>query len=86
MVQYLPKNYTTASVIREAISDLHSIRQGKKETEIEFISRLNRASYSCGNLFNDVDEVEMYVDALLLQILTVVDRYRGDQPRASLTF
>lgn len=43
--QCLVKTYATATVIREAITNLHSIRKGQKETEIEFIPRLNTAAY-----------------------------------------
>lgn len=70
----------------EVISNLHQIRKGINETEIEFSSRLNTAAYSCGNFVNDGDKMKLFVYKLLTQMRTVVARYGEDQPRASSTF
>lgn len=79
------RTYATASEIRDEITDLHSIRQGHKETEIELSSRLNTSAYRCGKLFNDGEKMKLYVYSLLPKIRTVVARYREDQSRSTLT-
>lgn len=68
------------------LNDLHSLRKVKNETETEFSSRLISSSYFQWNIFNDGDEMNLYLDGLIPKIRTVAARFSEDQLLCTLSF
>ena len=82
-VQYLLRNYATASAITKALSDLRGIRQNKMEMEQEFAERVNSGASRCGHVHNQEELISFFLDGLRPEIAPIVVQYRQEHPRAT---
>ncbi|CAN8069068.1 unnamed protein product, partial [Agarophyton chilense] len=80
-VQYLLRSYATSNAIRQAILDLRDVTLKPEEGEVEYNSRLNKASVRCVNVHSTEDKITLYIDGLDPSINSLVARYREKHGR-----
>ncbi len=85
-VQHLLRTYATPATIRRAVYDLRDIRQQPRENENEYSARLNRAAHRCGNVYDEVEKMTIFVNGLLPCIQTDVARHRESRNRRDLSY
>jgi len=85
-VNYLLRTYATAAATRNACNDFRNIRQQAREEEVDFSGRLNDAAHRCGNVFDEIEKMSVFVNGLLPSTQTAVARYRESQPRSALSY
>ena len=85
-VNYLLRTYATAAAIRNACNDFRNIRQQVREEEVDYSGRLNDAAHRCGNVFDEIEKMSVFVNGLLPSTQTAVARHRESQPRSALSY
>lgn len=86
VVNHFLRTYATPAAIRNAVNDLRNIRQKPREDEIAYSERINDATHRCGNAFDEVDKMTLFVNGLLPSIQTVVARFRESRNRNELSY
>lgn len=85
-VNHFLATYATPSAIRDAIHIYRNLRQRPNESEIAFSSRVNQASYRCGNVFDEDDRMTTFVNGLSPTIRSLVARHRETPAAQHLSF
>ena len=90
VVNYLLTTYATPSAIRQsirqAVAEFRAVKQGTNELEDVYAQRVNKATYRCGNAFDEHEKITAFVDGLIPEIRNLVARYRESQSRETLSY
>ena len=68
------------------MSDLKMTRQSTTADETAYASRINQATYRCGNVHSEDEKMKFYVDGLMPNIRKIVALFRENQFRQDMTF
>ena len=85
-MQYLLRTYATQAAIRNATTELRSVRQTPDEDELAYGAMMNHAAYRCRNIHEEDEKINFFTDGLRPESMTLVARFRDNQYRQDLTF
>ena len=60
VVNYLLSTYATPSAIRQAVAEFRAVKQAATETEDVYAQRVNKATYQCGNAFDEYEKMTVF--------------------------
>ena len=85
-IQYLLTTYATLSAIREATQAVMVLNQNHGEDEEAFSARLCNALQGCGNVYDDSQKMNFFVNGLSRDIQSIVARHRESTPRQYMRY
>ena len=72
--------------MREAVIRVQELKQKLNEDELSYNARLSHAVYRCGNVFGEAQKITFFVNGLLPDIRSRVDRHRESIPRHAVRY
>lgn len=66
--------------MREAVSDIHSLKNRAKQTEVAFGVKMDQAAYTYGNAFHEEEKMMCSVDGLHPAIHPLLSKSLETQP------
>lgn len=85
-IQFFLRIYPTPNVIRDAVAELHNIRQLSKEEETDYSGRLSIALSRCGNVHDGPTIMTMLVNWLPPSIPTTITLILEENHRDEINF
>ncbi len=79
-VQWFLNTFATDEVLSEAFRKVNQMRQNKTETESEFANRLRDETLRCGDIFDEGNLTQMFIDGLNQSIRPLVHRTASRDP------
>ena len=83
-VQWFLNTFATDEILSEAYRKVNQMRQNPNETEEQFGNRLREEALRCGNIFDDGNLTQMFIDGLSDSVRPLMIRAAGKDPTASL--
>ncbi len=80
------REYATSTTLQEAVSAIKNIQQKPQETETQFTARFKDAAYRCGNVHDEIDRMNFFINGISGKIRPAVEELRDETPRGQLTF
>ena len=85
-VKHLLRTYATPASMREAMDNLPSVLQGDTETKESYQNRFHETINHSGNVYNEGENITLYIDGLTSIIRTIVAHHRESVSRRDMTF